>query len=405
MSSPGNRYLVRWINPATAAIEQTWQAADSEAEARAEIAAMGGTVLSARLLARAARPARAATSHRRGFDVGGWCREMATLVRAGMTVVEAIETLQLQAGSGALASVQGALLIALEEGRALSQAMLDCGVFPSVLIASVIASERTGRLVQALDDYIQYEQQLHALRKQTVSAAIYPLMVIGIGGGIVLFLLFYVLPRFAGVYDTFQGEVSFTTHAVLVLSGLVTHHMGEIGMALLAMGMVAVWLGRGGGWQRFFMVLIQLIPLSRRALEDFNKSRLYQALALTLKGGYPLMDAMLVCESLGLGDEMTHAVRQAKAAIERGQSASTAFADSNLADPVGVRLLRVGERTGQFVLVLQALAERHADAFSTFIQRATLLIEPVLLLVVAVIVGSIVVMMYMPIFDIASGIH
>ncbi|KPC55344.1 type II secretion system F family protein [Amantichitinum ursilacus] len=396
------RFKVRWISTLTASIEEREREAVSAQSLREQIVNEGGQVLSLAVLK---QPRASAASPGKRFDVGAWCREMATLVRAGMTVVEAIETLQLQAGAGGLGQVQQAVLNRLQQGRSLSQAMDDSKAFPQVLIASVIASERTGRLVEALDDFIQYEQQLRQLRKQTLSAAIYPLMVIGIGGGIVLFLLFYVLPRFAGVYDTFQGDVSAMTRLMLGLSKLVTTHLPMVILGLVGLTMAVAYAASSGRWQTAALALARAVPISRRALDDFNKSKLYQALALTLKGGYPLMDALTVCETLGFGAAMTADLTQAKAAIARGQSASVAFGDSKLADPVGVRLLRVGERTGQFVLVLQALADRHADAFSTFIQRATLLIEPILLLLVALIVGSIVVMMYMPIFDIASGIH
>ena len=94
---------------------------------------------------------------------------------------------------------------------------------------------------------------------------------------------------------------------------------------------------------------------------------------------------------------------QARATLSRGRSVVAAFGDAGLADPVSARLLAVGERSGNFAVVLQAIAARHAAAFATFIERATRVVEPLLLLVVALIVGGIVLMMYMPIFDIANG--
>ena len=126
---------------------------------------------------------------------------------------------------------------------------------------------------------------------------------------------------------------------------------------------------------------------------------------LTLRGGYPLVEALRVCESLRLGAGLDPLLASARGAIERGSAASHAMAGEGLVDNVGERLLRVGERSGQFEQVLQTLADRHADAFATFVQRATRLVEPLLLLIVAVMVGGIVIMMYMPVFDIANGLH
>jgi general secretion pathway protein F len=111
-----------------------------------------------------------------------------------------------------------------------------------------------------------------------------------------------------------------------------------------------------------------------------------------------------VCERLDLGASSRAALDTARSHIARGKAASQAFSAAGLTDPITERLLMVGERTGAFDAVLQTIAERHAQAFGTFVERATRLLEPLLLLAVAVVVGGIVVMMYMPIFDIAGGL-
>jgi general secretion pathway protein F len=124
------------------------------------------------------------------------------------------------------------------------------------------------------------------------------------------------------------------------------------------------------------------------------------------RGGYALDDALGQCAALGLGDRMRDSVHTAQQALARGQRVSAAFADAGMTDTVTQRLLAVGERTGNFDRVLQTIAERHAGNFTTFIERATRIVEPLLLLLmVALVVGGIVVMMYMPVFDIASSIH
>jgi general secretion pathway protein F len=114
---------------------------------------------------------------------------------------------------------------------------------------------------------------------------------------------------------------------------------------------------------------------------------------------------MKVCESLGTAIDPDGRLGSARAAIERGIPPSQAFAAASLVDDVGERLLRVGERGGQFEQVLRTLAARHSERFTLFMQRATRLVEPLLLTIVAVLVGGTVVMMYMPVFDAASGIQ
>jgi len=137
----GMSFSVRLIAKGDAHVSEQRRDAPSEATLRAELEAAGARVLRI-VVDRSQRAAEASIVRRIGkFDVGWWCRELATLLGAGMTAVEAIETVQLQAGGGARAQVQGSLLRALHEGKALSRAMQESGYFPAVLVASVTASD------------------------------------------------------------------------------------------------------------------------------------------------------------------------------------------------------------------------------------------------------------------------
>ncbi len=393
------QFIARWIAPHQPTIAEAVLEAADEAALRAQLQSQGAKVLSI-----AAAPRAVATRAGKDFDVAWWCRELATLLRAGMSAVEAIETLQLQT-TRAGGEIQMRLLTSLHEGQSLSQAMQAAGGFPQVLVASVLASERTSRLADALDDFLRYDQQLKSLRRQLVSAAVYPAVVVAVGSLIALFLLAFVMPRFARMYGTFRGELSPLTRLMLWSSGALTHSLPAVIVGLLLTLLLLRWAFANGRGRQLGVRVLSAFPPTRRALQDFARAKLFQALMLTLRGGYPLVDALRVCERLGLASGMETALAGVREDIERGQPASAALSRAKLIDPVGQRLLVVGERSGQFEQVLQTLADRHAEAFATFIQRATRLVEPLLLLVVAVMVGGIVIMMYMPIFDIANGLH
>ena len=393
------RFLVRSIAPQQGVIVEALFEASDEATLRMQLAAEGARILSLKP-AGTAKPARGADR----FDVAGWCRELVTLLRAGMTAVEAIETLQLRSDRPG-AATQARLLSALHQGQPLSEAMLTAGSFPQVLVASVIASERTSRLADALEDYLRYDTQLNALRRQAFSAAVYPAIVVVVGLLISLFLLTFVMPRFARMYASFRGEVSPVTQLMLWLSGILTHSLPIVICAVVVIAGALRVAYKQGALARVGSRVVSAAPPLRRARGHFARAKLFQALMLTLRGGYPLVEALRVCESLRLGAGLDPLLASARGAIERGSAASHAMAGEGLVDNVGERLLRVGERSGQFEQVLQTLADRHAEAFATFVQRATRLVEPLLLLIVAVMVGGIVIMMYMPVFDIANGLH
>lgn len=393
------KFKVRYVAPGAPAVVEEEVDAASEAELRALWEASGRILLDLKAHGAGARPHADAR-----FEVAWWCRELKTLLRAGMTAVEAIETLAAGRQDGARAPVHGALLKSLREGQSLSRAMRATGAFPEVLIAGVTASERTSTLANALDDYLRYDEMLERLRRQAVSAAIYPAVVVGLGFVIAAFLLVFVIPRFSRMYGDFAGEVSPATQAVLWLSRALRDQLPMLAAALVGAVVLILYAWRSG-WVRWAAVrtVETIVPL-RQQWDHFRLAKLYQSMALMFRGGYTLDEALHVCEGLALGPRIADGLALARAEIARGRAASHALKAGGLTETVTERLLGVGERTGGFEAVLQTIADRHAQSFGVFVERATRVVEPLLLLVVALVVGGIVLMMYMPIFDIAGGI-
>lgn len=393
------QYLVRHIPTGAGSVTEEEMSGDSEASLRAQLASQGSVVL-------ALRVRRApAFQHGARFDVAAWCRELEALLRAGMTAVEAVETLAAtSAGNGARERVHAELLRFLREGSALSKAMRTTRAFPEVLVAGVTASERTSTLAEALRDYLRYDDLLQKLRRQAVSAMLYPAVVIGLGGCIALFLLLYVIPRFSQMYGSFHGELSTATAAVLALSRAMRDYGWLIGLVVIGTVASGVAAWQSGRLARGLETLIEAWPVLRRQWDHFRLAKLYQSLALLFRGGYSFDEALQVCAGLALGHRLSVGVNAARQQIANGRAASVAMTTAGFADVTAERLLAVGERTGDFAGVLQTVADRHAQAFVLFVERATRLLEPVLLLAVALVVGGLVVMMYLPIFDIAGGL-
>jgi len=394
-------FLVRHVPPGMPSVCEEVLDASTADDLRLRLSNAGSAVL-------AIRPRGTALKSYRGgaaaFDAAWWCRELQALLMAGMTAVEAIETLAAGADDQVRRQVHSQLLRSLQDGWTLSRAMRGADVFPSVLVAGVAAGERTGDLVDALNDYLRYDEMLSRLRRQAVGAAVYPALVVALGAAISMFLLIYVVPRFAQMYSERHDAMSGMTIAVLWLSATV-RGQAPILLASIVVGAAAlVWTWNTGRLGGAAMSVADAIGPLRRQFDHFRLAKLYQSLSLMVRGGYPLLEAMQVCEGLEIGRRLDQGVRSARNNVERGGLVSAAFANAGLADAVVERLLRVGERAGSFDVVLRTIAERHALAFSVFVERATRLVEPVLMLLVALVVGGIVVMMYMPIFDIAGGL-
>ena len=400
------QYVVRWFDPEVSSIREDVvdvpePAGLAEATAR-RFERSGGVVLSTQPV----RPTqRRSLRGEAALDVGWWCRELRTLISAGMTVVEALETVNAQALGQARARANSELVTKLHEGKALSVAMREVGAFPAVLVAGVTASERTSGLVEALDEYLRYDEMLQKLRKQVISAAIYPAVVVALGALIVLVLLLFVVPRFSQMYHDLRGSVSTTTKILVSLSQALSAHGAAIGMGAAALVGALIFAWHRGLIQSAFTALALRIGPLQRQLDQYRLAKLYQSLALMFRGGYPLDEALAQCAALGLGPRMASGIQSAGTSLARGVRVSQALGDAGLTDTVAARLLAVGERTGNFDRVLQTIAERHAGRFTTFVERATRIVEPILLLLVALVVGGIVIMMYMPVFDIASSLN
>lgn len=396
----GVRFTIRYIDPTREAVVEVQTEVSSESQLRQDFLAQGQVILSI-----VALPENVIGKNHRDFEVAWWCQELKTLLSAGMTVVEALESLLAQGGSGRRAEVQATLLRSLREGQALSKAMHGSGAFPEVLVASVTASERTSTLVSALDDYLRYEEVIRQLRRKAVSAAIYPAVVIGLGVVISLFLLLYVVPRFSRMYVDFRGEVSGITQGLIWFSRLLVNRSTEMFLGALLVSLLLMWTWLQGIPQKMTRRWLAGVGPLQRQLDHFRLAKLYQSLALMFRGGYTLDEALEVALGLDLGLRIEQGLRSARDGLARGRAVAAAFQAAGLTDAVTERLLSVGERSGSFDKVLQVIADRHAQSFGLFVERATRLLEPLLLLVVALVVGGIILMMYMPIFDIANGIR
>lgn len=398
------RFQVRYFDAAQAAVLDAELDAADEPTLRAQWTR--GRLLAVKPLGGGAVSSAKPRHGRLQVDAAQWCQELSTLLTAGMTVVEGVETLQAQARErGAPDALHQALLHHMQQGLSLSKAMQATGAFPDVLVAGVTASERASTLVSALRDYLRYAELLTQLRRQATSAAIYPTIVVLLGAGIGVFLLLYVIPRFSKMYANFHGTMSLTTEWLLVLSRVLQNHLPVVLSTLLAVSAGLAW-----AWQRGWVAdgaaaFVEGIGPLRRQWDHFRLAKLYHSLALMFRGGYTLDEALGVCEQLGLGHRLASGIGQARRSLSQGRAASRSLADGGLTDGVSARLLAVGERTGSFDVILQTIAERHAQAFTLFLDRATRIVEPVLLLGVALVVGGIVVMMYMPIFDMANGVR
>lgn len=344
-------------------------------------------------------------SNRSRFDLLLFAQELHALVAAGLSVVEALEALSERATRENSRSILLRLLTHLREGQRLSGALAQqSDTFPPLFIGVMQAAEGTSDLPRALERYIAYETRLQTLRHKIISAAIYPSILMTVGGAVAIFLLGYVVPRFAGVYRSSGRPLPWASEWLLAWGQFATDHAQWFVTLLvlvfaIVIGAVRYAMKTGGWWK-----LLAWVPGARPRLHALELSRLYLTLGMLLEGGIPIARAMQLAEAV-LSGSRVHALQAAQQAVSQGKGLSNAFEQNGLSTPISVRLLRVGEQTGQLGTMLNRTAVFYDNETTRWIERFTKAFEPILMATIGIVIGLIVILLYMPIFDLAGSLQ
>lgn len=339
------------------------------------------------------------------FPVLLFSRELLALLTAGLSLIEAIDTLVEKEQNPANRNLLESLRTSLYQGKPLSDAMQAFpAVFSDFYVATIRASERTGGMSEALGRYVRYQEQADLIKKRIVSASVYPALLIAVGGLVGLFLMFYVVPRFSLVYEEMRGDIPFFSAILLGWGRFVGEHATVVlgGTAVLA-GIATYWLSLRSS-RIWLMQSIRRIPAIGERVRLYRLARLYRTLGMLLRGGIPAVTAIDMAKGL-LGAEMQERLSAAVRDIREGVSLSQAMDRHQLGTPVSSRLLRVGERTGEMGEMMERTAEFMDEELARWIDWFTRLFEPLLMAFIGIVIGLIVVLMYMPIFELASSIE
>jgi general secretion pathway protein F len=331
-------------------------------------------------------------------------QELLALLDAGLNLTEALATLYAKERLPGPRALIGEVLRWLREGRNFSDVLtLFPKHFPDVYVATVRAAERTGDLPRALARYIAYQSQFEALRKKLVSTAIYPVMLLAVGSLVTLFLLGYVVPRFSVVYESSGRDMPWMSALLLSFGKVVFNHWQAVLGAVVATAAAIAWAFSQPAARQWMLAQALRLPWLSAKANEFRLARFYRAVSLLLAAGIALPRAMGMVTGL-LGASQQAQLGRCRQAVEHGHSLSAALLDAGLASPVAESLIKVGERSGQMAEMLERTARFSDEEFSRWVDWASRLLEPVLMLVIGGVIGTVVVLMYMPIFDLAGSL-
>jgi general secretion pathway protein F len=331
--------------------------------------------------------------------------ELLSLLDAGLNLVEALQTLAEKEGGGERQEVLSAILGAIHRGEPFSQAVAALPRhFSPLYVATIKAAERTGNVREALGRYIAYQEELERVRKKIVAASIYPAILMAVGGLVLAFLMFYVVPRFARVYEDMAGTLPFFSKLLLAFGSFVGNHAFVLGMGFVALVGLAGWAWSRAETRSWLNLQLWRLPALGSHMKVYQLARLYRTTAMLLRAGIPAVRALDMVHDL-LAAHLRPQLAGARKRIEEGQPMSAALGAAGLATPVASRMMLVGERSGDMGNMLAQIARFHDEEVARTIEWFTKAFEPVLMAVLGLAIGGVVVLMYMPIFELAGSIR
>ena len=330
-------------------------------------------------------------------------QELVALLQAGLSLPETLETMVEKEGRSETRAVLAQVRDKLFEGRSFSQALeAFAHVFPPLYVATVRASERTGDLPEALRRFIAYQERIEYVRKRVISASIYPVVLLAVGGLVTMFLLGYVVPRFSGIYADSGRNLPWMSRLLLEWGELVNRH-GVLLLVIVA-GAVGIIVASRAYLVAALMAALSRVPALGARILVYHLARTYRTLGMLLRGGIPVAGALTMVVGLlplDMRDRLAGAARR----IREGISISNAMNDAGLTTPVASRMLRVGEKSGDMAEMMERIAVFHDEELARWVDWFTKLFEPLLMVLIGVIIGVIVVLLYLPIFDLAGSLQ
>ena len=330
-------------------------------------------------------------------------QELATLLKAGMPLVQSLDLLKRRVTSPTFRRVLDDVHEKVRSGTALSDAFgAHQGLFPRVYVASLLAGERSGNMDAMLRRYVEYTKIIATVKRKTVSALVYPAILVSLAVILVTIIVLKVVPAFADFYGTFGAQLPLSTRVIVATSEFLrTQFLWVIGVLAAVVIAFVAWVRQPGQKARFDHLLLGL-PMLGNVAKKFATSQMARTLATLLGGGLPLVNALdIAAKSVG-NQYMAQQLDVVSLRVREGESFAAAMEARKVFPEVAVKMAEVGESTGALQDMLNTVADFYDEEIATTMERFITLVEPVLLVFMGLVIAGLLLALYMPLFQLSS---
>ena len=333
-------------------------------------------------------------------------KELSDLLAGGMTLGVALHSLASRASTKAQAAILPALRDEIVAGKSLSAALAAWpDTFPTLYVSMVRAGEASGQLPSVLEHLVTHFQRVQGAREKVTTALVYPVIVAVIGIGAMVFMMAFVIPRFSEMFEELGGTLPLPTRMMIALS----HGTVRYGwLAAIAICALVVFLRRafrtpaGRAWKD--RALLRL-PIAKGVIRASAFSTFASTLGTLLSNGVQVLPALDIVEKTISNSVIAGAIRETREKVTDGSNISRPLAQSGVFPPLLTDMLAVGEQTGNMPTSLSHIAARYENELDRAVKVLTTMLEPIMMLFIAVGVGFIAISMLMAVFEMTNGLN
>ncbi len=336
-------------------------------------------------------------------EVVVFSRQLATMVDAGLPLIQSLETLREQIENPTFNEIVDDLVGNIERGSSFSEALsAHPKVFSSLFVNMVKAGEASGTLSEILDRIASYLESTAALKRKIKSAMIYPAIITTMAIIITLVLLIKVIPVFKGIYESFGSQLPLPTRMLLTISDLLRKWFFIVA-GLVGAGIFFLFRYKKteNGAYRFDRFKLRL-PVFGELFKKISVSRFTRTLGVLVRSGVPILSALDIVSRTAGNKLVEKAVSHAIEEIKRGENIAEPLRASEVFPPMVTRMISVGERSGKLELMLEKISDFYDDQVNAMVSGLTALIEPMLIAFLGIVIGGIVICMFLPIFRLST---